>query len=63
MATMMPIKESDPACNNKKLHIGNNYVTIVYNDSGEDYSIGTLTVRIILVKVSSHHILIMQKSL
>lgn len=42
VATLMPLKESDPSCNNKKLHIGNDYVTIVYNESGEDYNIGTI---------------------
>ncbi|KAF6037720.1 TSC2 [Bugula neritina] len=42
IATMMPSKESDARCTNKKLHIGNNYVTIVYNESGEPYSLGTI---------------------
>lgn len=42
VATLMPCKESDALCNNKKLHIGNNYVTIVFNESGEDYTIGTI---------------------
>lgn len=42
VATLMPFKESDPSCNNKKLHIGNNYVTIVYNESGEEYNIYTI---------------------
>lgn len=41
---MMPSKESDARCTNKKLHIGNNYVTIVYNESGEPYSLGTIKV-------------------
>ena len=36
IATLMPNKDSDPNCNSKKRHIGNDYVTIVYNDSGED---------------------------
>lgn len=36
VATLMPTKESDPECRQKKLHIGNDYVTIVYNDSGEE---------------------------
>ena len=27
-------RESDPKCNKKKRHIGNNFVTIVYNDRG-----------------------------
>ncbi|KAK4874613.1 hypothetical protein RN001_013973 [Aquatica leii] len=42
VATLMPNKESDPNCNNKKRHIGNNNVTIVYNESGEDYNINTI---------------------
>ncbi|XP_064629998.1 tuberin-like isoform X3 [Lineus longissimus] len=42
VATLMPAKESDPNCNAKKLHIGNDYVTIVYNNSNEDYKIGTI---------------------
>ncbi|XP_050694251.1 tuberin-like isoform X2 [Eriocheir sinensis] len=42
VATMMPTKESDPNCNSKKRHIGNNYVTIVYNESGQPYSINTI---------------------
>ena len=45
VATLMPNKESDPNCNAKKLHIGNDYVTIVYNESGADYKIGTIKVR------------------
>ena len=44
IATMMPNKESDPSCTKKKLHIGNNHVTIVYNDSKMDYKIGTIKV-------------------
>ncbi|XP_022317676.2 tuberin-like isoform X3 [Crassostrea virginica] len=42
VATLMPNRESDPSCNAKKLHIGNDYVTIVYNDSNEDYRIGVI---------------------
>ncbi|XP_053386314.1 tuberin-like isoform X2 [Mercenaria mercenaria] len=42
IATLMPNRESDPNCNAKKLHIGNDYVTVVYNDSGEDYKIGVI---------------------
>ena len=42
VATLMPQKDSDPKCNQKKLHIGNDYVAIVYNESGEDYKIGTI---------------------
>ncbi|KAK3596585.1 hypothetical protein CHS0354_015120 [Potamilus streckersoni] len=42
IATLMPNRDSDPNCNAKKLHIGNDFVTIVYNDSGEDYKIGII---------------------
>ncbi|KAK3852845.1 hypothetical protein Pcinc_040581 [Petrolisthes cinctipes] len=42
IATMMPTKESDPKCIGKKRHIGNNYVTIVYNESGNPYNINTI---------------------
>ncbi|XP_014220709.1 tuberin [Trichogramma pretiosum] len=41
-ATLMPTKASDPKCTSKKQHIGNNYVTIVYNESGEKYDIQTV---------------------
>jgi hypothetical protein len=41
----MPTKETDPSCNGKKLHIGNDYVIIVYNESGEEYNIQTVKVR------------------
>lgn len=44
VATLMPTKPNDLACTNKKRHIGNNYVTIVYNDSGEDHQINTIRV-------------------
>lgn len=44
MATLMPTKESDPNCNAKKAHIGNDFVTIVYNESGEEYNIQTVKV-------------------
>eukprot|EP00794_Sanderia_malayensis_P008867 gene8867-9816_t len=38
----MPNRLSDPACHLKKLHIGNNFVTIVYNDSKKSYKFGTI---------------------
>lgn len=40
----MPNKESDPNFNNKKQHIGNDYVTIVYNNSGKPYNLNTIKV-------------------
>ncbi|KAK2706177.1 tuberin-like [Artemia franciscana] len=42
VATLMPNKAKDPKCNDKKRHIGNNFVTIVYNNSGEEYDISTI---------------------
>ncbi|CAG8689892.1 2683_t:CDS:1, partial [Cetraspora pellucida] len=42
-ATLMPTNlERDPQCSLKKRHIGNDYVTIVYNDSGHEYAFDTL---------------------
>jgi tuberous sclerosis protein 2 len=41
----LPTKETDPLCTGKKLHIGNDYVIIVYNESGEEYNIQTVKVR------------------
>ncbi|XP_070184862.1 tuberin-like isoform X2 [Littorina saxatilis] len=43
IATLMPNRKGDNNYTFKKLHIGNDYVTIVYNDSGEDFKLGTLT--------------------
>ncbi|KAJ8037419.1 Tuberin [Holothuria leucospilota] len=42
VATLMPNKESDPNCTAKKLHIGNDFVSIVYNESGQKYKLGTI---------------------
>ena len=42
VATLMPTLTSDPQCSNKKLHIGNDCVSIVYNDSGKPYQFGTI---------------------
>jgi len=42
IATMMPSIDTDPCGTNKKRHIGNNFVTIVYNDSGLPYLQGTI---------------------
>lgn len=38
----MPNQENDLNCNNKKKHIGNDYVTIVYNESEEEYDLHTV---------------------
>uniref|UniRef100_A0A182MSN4 Rap-GAP domain-containing protein n=1 Tax=Anopheles culicifacies TaxID=139723 RepID=A0A182MSN4_9DIPT len=42
VATLMPNKRQDPHCNEKKKHIGNDFVTIVYNESGEEYDLKTI---------------------
>merc|ERR1719259_1424234 len=42
VATMMPNSENDVQCVNKKRHIGNDAVHIVYNDSGQDYRNGLI---------------------
>ncbi|KAG8557408.1 hypothetical protein GDO81_016628 [Engystomops pustulosus] len=42
ITTFMPNYEIDPYRCNKKRHVGNNFVNIVYNDSGEFYKLGTL---------------------
>lgn len=44
VATLMPNKEQDPNCNEKKKHIGNDFVQIVFNESGEDYNLNTIKV-------------------
>ncbi len=44
VATLMPTHSTDPQCSNKKMHIGNNFVTIVYNDSQQPYAFGTIKV-------------------
>ena len=45
----MPNMESDHHYSNKKLHIGNNFVTIVYNNSGRPYQFGTIKVMILII--------------
>jgi len=44
ITTLMPCHPDDAHFTEKKKHIGNDNVTIVYNDSGEDYNIGTIKV-------------------
>lgn len=44
IATLMPNITSDPKCVNKKRHIGNDNVIIVYNESGKEYNINTIKV-------------------
>lgn len=42
VATLMPNTPTDPKGVRKKQHIGNDFVTIVYNDSGEEYDYQTV---------------------
>ncbi|KAL4702549.1 hypothetical protein ACJJTC_013551 [Scirpophaga incertulas] len=38
----MPTVASDPTCNEKRKYIGNDFVSIVYNESGEEFNIHTI---------------------
>lgn len=40
----MPTKDMDKHRCDKKRHLGNDFVSIVYNDSGEDFKLGTIKV-------------------
>ncbi|PNJ01748.1 TSC2 isoform 9 [Pongo abelii] len=42
IATLMPTKDVDRHRCDKKRHLGNDFVSIVYNDSGEDFKLGTI---------------------
>lgn len=44
VATLMPNHRHDPNCNEKKKHIGNDFVSIVYNESGDPYDLKTIKV-------------------
>ena len=50
-ATLMPNVKGDlqKSLNKKKMHIGNDYVAIVYNESGHPYTIGTVKCQFIYV--------------
>ncbi|KAF9005255.1 hypothetical protein BDQ17DRAFT_1541218 [Cyathus striatus] len=50
-ATMMPNSPDDPHLNNKKRHIGNDYVRIVWNDSGRPYRFDTLNTQFQFVNI------------
>ncbi|KAL7278629.1 hypothetical protein ACG7TL_007630 [Trametes sanguinea] len=49
-ATLMPNGE-DPNCTSKKAHIGNDYVRIVWNDSGRRYKFDTLSTQFQFVNI------------
>ena len=42
VTTVMPSSPNDPMSTLKKRHIGNNFVNILWNESGIEYSMGTL---------------------
>lgn len=42
IATLMPNKENDVRCVSKKMHIGNNFVTVIYDDTKHGYKFGTI---------------------
>ncbi|XP_006893939.1 PREDICTED: tuberin [Elephantulus edwardii] len=42
IATLMPTKDGDRLRCDKKRHLGNDFVSIVYNDSGEHFKLGTI---------------------
>uniref|UniRef100_A0A2K5K277 Rap-GAP domain-containing protein n=1 Tax=Colobus angolensis palliatus TaxID=336983 RepID=A0A2K5K277_COLAP len=44
IATLMPTKDVDKHRCDKKRHLGNDFVSIVYNDSGEDFKLGTIKI-------------------
>ena len=50
-ATLMPNHPDDPQCNFKKRHIGNDFVRIVWNDSGLPYRFDTLTTQFQFVNI------------
>ncbi|KAI4180183.1 MAG: hypothetical protein L6R41_007403 [Letrouitia leprolyta] len=50
--TMMPTDlEHDPQCTSKKRHTGNDFVNIIYNDSGEPFQFGTFASAFNLVNI------------
>lgn len=44
VATFMPTLEQDPDCNHKMLHIGNDFVCIMYNNSGQKIDLNSIKV-------------------
>ena len=47
----MPTSESDPGCNSKKMHFGNDVLTIVYNDSQQAVKFGTIKEKYLQEKI------------
>lgn len=50
-ATLMPSHPHDPQCTFKKRHIGNDYVRIVWNDSGLPYKFDTLSTQFQFINI------------
>lgn len=50
-ATMMPTLPDDPQCTNKKRHLGNDFVKIVWNDSGTPYRFETLSTQFQFINI------------
>lgn len=42
VTTMMPTRDIDPVCTYKKRHIGNDFVNIIFNNSGLPWRFGTI---------------------
>lgn len=56
VASLMPSIEADPMFLSKKRHIGNDYVHIVFNESGSlVYDLDTVTARISPLVAMAHH--------
>ncbi|KAI8588615.1 hypothetical protein BDZ88DRAFT_397042 [Geranomyces variabilis] len=49
--TLMPTLSHDPLCTSKKRHIGNDFVTIVWNESGLDYAFDTIPAQFNFVNI------------
>lgn len=67
VATLMPTTSADPNCRQKKLHIGNDFVCIIYNDSQSDFDLGTIKgqfsyVAIVVTPVDESHYLVALKA-
>ncbi|KND02705.1 uncharacterized protein SPPG_01788 [Spizellomyces punctatus DAOM BR117] len=49
--TLMPTSPYDPLCTSKKRHIGNDFVTIVWNESGKEYAFDTIPAQFNFVNI------------
>ncbi|MCJ1376887.1 Tuberous sclerosis 2-like protein [Loxospora ochrophaea] len=61
VTTMMPTKlEDDPRCNNKKRHIGNDFVNIIFNESGLPFHFETFPSQFnyVFIVVSPEHLIV-----